>query len=181
MVLCEKLGEEKEKQCILMPFLLFLFSGIFLLVMTILKESWWYDTMLCFAFGSFYAINQEKIDEFCKSIRNYVLVLVLFGLYYILCCRSGGFLTYNLRAMIFTLLLTVVTMRVKIKNQILTWLGRHSFYIYIYMRLPMILLKKFEIFPEKPLAFGIAALISTCILAWAMNLFHKKTDWLLLK
>ena len=176
IIICERMEKQQQERKKILAVLILLFSGVFLAGMTLVKEPWWYDTLLCFAFGSFYAILKEKIDSFCKKRKNYGIYIALILTFYILAFHSGGYLSANLQACMFTLLITAVTMHLKIQNPILMWLGKHSFYIYIYMRIPMIVMKHFEILITHPVVFTLVSFTVTCLTAWGMYQFHKKTD-----
>jgi len=104
------------------------------------KDSWWYDTMLCFALGTFYSIYRKHIEPIVK--RNYWLIL--FILSFLLLCLvripySVKGLVYNTFCMVFCLIIIILSMKIKINNLILIWAGKNLFPLYIYQRIPMII------------------------------------------
>lgn len=104
------------------------------------KESWWYNTLWSYTTGMFYSIFKKKIELIVN--RRYPLVLVLmlvaFCLFFILPLGLMGFKT-NTLGIIFSLLIVVLTMRVKIDNCFLRWCGEQLFPLYIYQRIPMMI------------------------------------------
>lgn len=78
--------------------------------------------------------------------------------------------------MFFAMVATLFTMIAKVENKILSWLGKNSFYIYIYMRIPMIMLSKVQFFSGHRYIFTVLALIGTMLLSWMMAHVQKKLD-----
>ena len=123
---------------------LFLFILIFvgMLVLHDIKPRHWYNTMLVFSSGVFFAIYKGKIESVIES--HYPLVFItLLCLFLIL--HFGRFspmrgLTYNLKSIVFSLLVVTTTMKVHFGNRWLSWCGTHLFPMYLYQRLPMTLL-----------------------------------------
>lgn len=147
-----------------------------ILALSLCKGSWWYNTLLSFAFGGAFVLVKKPFEDFCRSRSGWWMMLLTAAAALILCRRSGGYMAGNLAACLFVLLITLVTMKLRIRNPILLWIGKHSFFIYIYMRIPMIFLRHFELLTDVPCLFAAASLILTLALAWAMNRLHKKID-----
>lgn len=53
-------------------------------------------------------------------------------------------IVYNMRSILFSLLVVMLTMKVKIGNRPLYWLGLNLFPLYIYQRIPMIVLYEID-------------------------------------
>ncbi|MBR2384919.1 MAG: acyltransferase [Clostridia bacterium] len=146
------------------------FSAIIVLRF-VAEGSWWYDTILCYAFGMWFALIKENFDAFIKRGKKehwgtIAVVTVLFVALYFIAGRINPFaITYNMCACAFCLLITVLTTKVKLDNVILKWLGIHSFAIYVLQRIPMIVLHKVGI--ANPYVFSIIAIIITMIMAYA--------------
>lgn len=140
------------------------------------KESWWYDTLLCFPLGILYNRYQEKIDTGLKDWKRYFLVGAFSIFLLVESHQMGNFVSYNVCACFFVLLITWITMKVKVENKILSWLGKNSFYIYIYMRIPMIMLSKVQFFSGHRYIFTVLALIGTMLLSWMMSHIQKQLD-----
>lgn len=151
--------------------------------LSFVKGSWWYDTMLCFPAGMFYSQYKTSIDAFCgrhytMALVTVVLVIIAMGCGLPVTIRG---LVPNLRAIAFAVLVVLVTMLVPIRKKWLGWFGRNLFPMYIYQRLPMIVL--FSLDPEgfaswrMPIYF-ITSFLVTVVIAkfypvWQVNLRYE--------
>jgi len=113
---------------------------LYTVVMGFLKATWWYDTAFAYAFGSVYCFYKEKIDTELK--RHYLGCVIVSLIFFIILAFLPNFrgLTVNIRAVVLSLLVLLITMRIPLKNRFLLWSGKNLFPLYIYQRLPMILL-----------------------------------------
>lgn len=106
------------------------------------KEAWWYNTMLCFPFGVFYASYKKGIETLVQ--RHYfpilLFVILLFVVFHHSHFPSLRGLTHNIKSILFCSMLVLLTMKIQIGNKWLYWLGVNLFPLYIYQRLPMIAL-----------------------------------------
>ena len=112
----------------------------------VLKQSWWYDTLLAYPAGAFLAL---KKDEFFELARKYYLpVLACALVLFLLFANVGHFyvLTGNLASVMLAIMVVVVTMRVKVQNSLLAWLGKNLFPMYIYQRVPMMVILVITVF-----------------------------------
>ena len=95
---------------------------------------------------------------------------------YALKCRGVIWLAVvELRGTFFVLLVILATSRIKIGNPVLSWLGKHTFEIYILQRLPMIALSEISI--NQYVYFFICVVVTSL----AAFLYHKLMGALLLK
>lgn len=146
-------------------------------VLFITKGSIWCNTLLCYPVGMLYSLIKPKIDEVIQSKKIFYyasvsgVAVVFFGLYLLL---RGNVVAYSVLACLFVFLITLITVKVKINNRILQWLGKYSFSIYILQRIPMILLKHLGL-AENVLIFSIASITLTLLLAVG---YQKCTDLL---
>lgn len=117
------------------------------------KGSWWYDTVLAYPTGMLYAAYKNKIEHMVQGRRYWVVVSALAILF--LFCRFKSyaivayfdntlsrqiyFIIFVFTSSIFAVLVVLLTMKIKIDNQVLRWLGTNAFAIYILQRLLMIL------------------------------------------
>ena len=136
----------------------------------VLKQSWWYDTLLAYPAGALLAL---KKDEFFELARKYYLpVLACSLVLFLLFVNVGGHayvVTGNLASVMFAIMVVVVTMRVKVQNGLLAWLGKNLFPMYIYQRVPMMVIAvAFPILVAlRPVIFCFASLVITVFLAFA--------------
>lgn len=102
---------------------------------------WWYDTLMCYPAGVMYSIYKDRIERVVK--QHYWLIftvmltafLMLYNIH-----RDVAEIRYNILSVCAALLLVLFTMKVRIDNVVLVWLGKNLFPLYIYQRIPMIAL-----------------------------------------
>lgn len=80
---------------------------------------------------------------------------------------------------LFVLLITAVTAKVKIKNKILMIVGKYSFFIYIYMRIPMNILSHFKI--TNIYIFAAVSVVATAFIVFVMKFLQDKLDSVIFK
>ena len=112
-----------------------------------LKEFVWWDTILAYPMGVFYAEKRDRIERFLR--QHYSAMFVFLAVVCIAArCFSGlvgltcplRVLGLNVRTICFALLVVMLTMKFVVGNPILKWLGDHLFPLYIYQRFAMLLL-----------------------------------------
>lgn len=128
------------------------------------KQAWWYNTLLCYPFGMWFAVYKDRFDKVVENgySRAVLSVFALTGFIYLY--FMPGSISYSICACLFCLVIVLLNTWVKIENPVLLWLGKHSFTIYIMQRLPMELLKKAGV-AENGVFFLIACVVSTLWLA----------------
>ena len=148
------------------------------------KETWWYDTILAYPAGAFVALNK---DRFMKSVtKNYKSALlgtmVLLGAVVSLAIfvLNGRFhvMTYNLASVLFAFLVLLITMRIKVQNAVLIWLGTNLFPLYIYQRAPMMVMANScpSFVASYPLGFCVVSLAITILIALAYRYVKISID-----
>lgn len=147
---------------------------LYVVGLSFVKGSWWFDTILCFPTGMIYSQYKLRIEAI--TARFYLPLTALAALVY---CGldhvhvSARGLALNVKAVSFALLIVMITMRVQIRNAALCWCGKNLFPLYIYQRVPMILF-----FTLDPIGFAswrmpgylIASFIITLLIA---KYYHK--------
>lgn len=106
-----------------------------------LKGSWWYNTVLSYSFGMLFSCYRLKVVPILK--RFYWLMLL--GAVILTCTWKyvpvfACGIEKNVSTLAYALMMILGLMRVQIGNPVLEWLGARLFPIYIYQRLPMILI-----------------------------------------
>lgn len=169
---------------------MFVFTAAYIYIVAYfktIKSYWYYDTVLCFPAGVLFAYYKDKVYEVVtKSNARYLSLLILFGGAFIYMNQFGGFqftpMYMNIYAVIFISFVVLILMKVKIGNKVLNFFGTHVFEIYIYQRIPMILLQKFT-----PLAgdtkyyyiYFALVLLGTLLITVVMHFLYGKVDGLL--
>lgn len=150
-------------------------TSFFMLFLIKTKEIWWWDTILSFPIGIIYSIYKDRIEVFLSNQRNYLWTLtgvtLLFITFYYLGTEIKTIFS-SVTSVIFALMFLMLTMRIKIGNKILYWLGVNAFSIYILQRIPMIIANEYGVNENPVLFFSI---ICPCALLLAY-LFTKTTD-----
>lgn len=151
---------------------LFILSALCIIVISFFKGCCWYNTILCYPLGFMYSTYKDTIEVTLKrTYWKYAIVLVvLFVSFYVIFhdCPNDQFqIAYNVKSILFGLLIVIVTLKVSIKNQPLRWCGTHLFPIFIYMRLPMIFMetKVPTLVGNYPALFILISLAVTLVIA----------------
>ena len=147
--------------------LLLSMTFLLILVLYILKGSWWYNTLLAYPAGVLLAMDKDKV---LKLISNHFWA-VLFGLlvpfFVLFVFRKSNALVYNAASVAFAFLVVTLTLRIRIQNRILIWLGTLLFPLYIYQRLPMMTIQELcpSMISHYPIAFYLFSFLVTILIA----------------
>lgn len=141
--------------------------------------------MLCYVAGLFYSKYRLKVEG--VLMRYYwpsvaALIVLVVGLHELpLFCRG---VVPNLRAISFAILCVALSMRFQVRSKFLMWCGANLFALYIYQRIPMIVLQKYA--PGMLtgwlagfallLAFACTVLIAWLYPSWRINLGIKASN-----
>ena len=151
---------------------------LFMYIMSNLKESWWYNTLLCYPFGMWYSQYKEKIEKFLdNSIKYYIILFLITALLVISFIIKKITIIYITGFVLsFISLIVLFSMKFKFGNntRIFDFLGNNVFYIYIYQRIPMILLKNISCIHNNKYFYFILSLIITIIITVIANYIEKK-------
>lgn len=154
--------------------------------MHIKDEPSWYNTFFCYVAGMWFCLYKIKIDKFIIYNKKYVFVLfsiiVLFiasSILYVL--SNKNILFYEIDAILFVLLIVLITMKVSINNIILNWLGKHVFSIYVLQRIPMIVYDYLKISSYNIYFYLIISFITTILLAYVFEKILKRIDNYIIK
>lgn len=148
---------------------------IMVVVMRKIGKAWlWYDTILAYPLGMLYSLYKNKIDFSLRSWRWIVALFVLFILFGVqrygymnrVLYFSGSLqvLSRVLYSSVFALIVILLTMKVKIDNKYLRWLGKQAFSIYILQRIAMIVGSHIGL-NEKGLVFAAFVVPVTLLIA----------------
>ena len=128
------------------------------------QSSYWYDTVLAFPTGMLFSIYKDKFESMTKKPLQYWLSMfisvVLFATFYF----KGDLIGSLINSILFPILIVLFTVKIKINNAALRWLGINCFAIYILQRIPMIIFSELN-WNNNWLLFSIAVIPSTLVLA----------------
>jgi peptidoglycan/LPS O-acetylase OafA/YrhL len=129
----------------------------------------------------FLCLYKDKIINILKKYSFIWIVLLVCGLVYTYDLRKDIYIM-NIHSIIFVLLIVVGLTKVKIGNNIIAFLGKHAFSIYILQRIPMIFISIYLTSLNKYVLI-ILSFVLTAIMAVIFDkmteLLHKKIDLLL--
>ncbi len=143
------------------------------------ENYWWYDTLLCFPLGMWYALAKPYIDKALlnspvKWLITTVVAAIAFALLHQYPIR-GTRLVFIAEALVFAILMVLLSMRISVNNGILQWFGKRVFGIYILQRIPMMILAYFGA-NENPFLFAAASFAITIIFAEVFERAMDKLD-----
>lgn len=143
------------------------------------EQNWWYDTIMCFPLGMWYALAKPHIDKaLLKSPAKWaVSTAVTLAAFLTLHHFSGDSyrIVFIFESIVFALLISLISMRVSINNGILQWFGKRVFGIYILQRIPMLVLYHYGA-QEKAFLFAAASFALTIIMAEIFERLMDKLD-----
>lgn len=148
------------------------FVIVYIIVLSLFKEPWWYNTIIGYVGGMWYAIFKEHINSFLN--RNYGKILLLIICAFCTFFRfSSNFIACNISVLLFGLLLVLFSMRISLSNRFLIWCGKHLFPLYIYQRLPMLVISVMfsQFVTAHPYCYFLICLAITLIIAKWMPQF----------
>lgn len=95
--------------------------------------------MMCFPTGMIYSLYKKEIEYYVKKYYTLSLIVTV-TIFLLLYNYHHDFrsILYNIQSMCFSLFVVLLTMKLRIGNRPLIWLGMNLFPLYIYQRIPMI-------------------------------------------
>ena len=143
-------------------------SIVAMLVLSCVKGTWWYDTILAYPAGYIYANYRQQVESIFK--RYFFVILFILVCFFLFTHGHGPYLRGlrpNLMAVAFALIVVMLTMKIQIGNSWLQWFGTNLFPLYIYQRLPMIALQATagdDFLSHYPIIYLIICLLITCLI-----------------
>lgn len=146
---------------------------VYISIMTGLKEVHWYNTAFAYVFGMMYARCEEQIRKVLNKNLVWLSVFVInLFVYHYSRTYSDILFFYEVMSMSFALFVVMLTMKIRISNKCLVFLGKNLFPMYILQRIPMRLLKD-TVIATNNTVFFIYVLIFTVILTYMYNMIDK--------
>lgn len=109
-------------------------------VLYFFKGHWWYDTIYAYGAGVSFACKKERLEILIRRYYKILLVVAAIGFVLFYSMPNDFSIAADIAAVFMCMLMVLFTSKVELKSKILSWSGRHLFPIYIYQRLPMVLL-----------------------------------------
>jgi len=162
--------------------LIFLFI-VAILILEQMKKEWWYNTLLCFPAGMIYSSKKELMERMLQQRYWHILALscfifaVLTALFLLGVYGFAQGYIYNINAILFVVIIVMLTMKFKIQNAVLSWMGLNLFPLYIYQRLPMIALRNIcgdECLCSYPYIYMVVCLFISFMIAFGFKYWQIK-------
>ena len=140
----------------------------------------YYNTLLCFPLGVWWAIYKEKIDAFLKKGMNYGITLL--GCMAVTVITNGlrnhNVWIYELASVSFVCAGVLMTMKLSLKNRFIQYAGSHVFSLFILQRLPMLYLSKATDLEKSPYVFFAVTFVITFVLSYLFDWCIDRLDQL---
>lgn len=149
------------------------------LLLSVFKQEYWYNTMWCYSAGMVFSHFKDRIEIFAKAYYFQLLFAVISFLILVsLIPYHAKGLIYNSFSVLFCAMVVLLTMKFNIESKFLVWCGKNLFPIYIYQRIPMIILASVsngEFIANYPVVYTGCCLMVTMLIAylykyWAVRL-----------
>ena len=139
-----------------------------------IKETYWYDTALCYVMGMGYSLIKEHIEGLIN--KNNIIWLSSLG---ILTCmylflHGHGTMSDMVANLVFAAAVVVFTMHITLKNKVLIWCGENLFEIYILQRIPMIVFKELGIGELNVYLYFVLCILVTLLLSLVFSFTVNK-------
>ena len=143
-----------------------LLTFVYIAVMMRFKDNYWYNSVLCLPLGMWYSFFREKAEKLLlNNIAYYITLAVIVAGFVVADYYRLNSIVYEVRVLLFTLLVVVISMKVRFGNKALLRLGNHVFSIYIFQRLPMSLLSQIDAIYSNIYLYFALSLICTVIIS----------------
>lgn len=146
------------------------FIAGYILIIRKFKDSQYYNTVFCYAFGLWYAIAKKKIDNKILHNNNWWIAWGGAAIAFAICayCRDVNLILNQFYYLLFVLVIVLLSMRVKLDSSTLLWCGQNLLGLYILQRIPMILCKEWKLTSNIYLSLFVCIVV-TIVLAVAFR------------
>ena len=170
MLLCKECQIYRKRFC----FITFLLSLLLWIILRIVKgEPWWVNTIFTFPLGIYFSIIKQKFEIVIN--KNYFFVTLVVGCFLCIWHNFRGDDGLGIYTCVFSILVVLLSMKVKMNNVILQWLGKNAFSIYILQRLPMHLYSTCGLSITPPI-FVLLSVLTTLLLSYFFTMVTKRVD-----
>lgn len=157
---------------------LFVVILIAVLALSCVKESYWYNTLLVYPAGFTFAFYKDRIVEWMKRFYAVLIVVLIaaFVVFFYFVPQTRALAT-NFASICFALVIVMLSMKIVVGNPFLNWCGAKLFPLYIYQRIPMIMMYEClggDFVKNYALLFLVVALVVTCGIACVYKYWQIK-------
>ena len=144
------------------------FLGVVYAILVKTKDPYWYNTMAAYPVGMAACLVKKRLDSMATVTYWTALILAVLLLALTFRHHEDSYqLIYSAKSVLFSVTMVLLLKKVKMGNPVLNWLGKNLFPIYVYQRLPMLLLAYFNPFgvlTECPVLFILLSAAGTLLL-----------------
>ncbi len=149
----------------------------YIFVIRTCKDTYWYNSVICYPLGMWYSYFKLPIERtVAKNNITYYLSLALsLGSFVAVKYAFGGFrtvVTTSVCCALFAISIILISMKIRVGNPVLDWLGKHAFSIYMLQRIPFIIFRQLKIINVHPY---ICFAVSLLIIIISAEIFDKVT------
>lgn len=150
--------------------------------LSVFKDGYWYNTMLCFPAGMWYAFGKNKIEKKLKNNKVYGWIFLVVLLIFIMCYRiRANIVWYSVWGIVFSMGIVMFTMKVSMSNKFLEWTGKNLFGLYIMQRIPMILLQHTAFAEKYVYGYAVVCLVGMYVIGFVFSKMCKVVDLVIFK
>lgn len=158
-------------------------SCCYMLLLFKLKGSYWYDSIVGYIIGMFFSNYKDFVEKILECRIFEIFAVIISSVVLVICAYFELFsknvifaLVYN---SLFCIFFVLVSRKIKLNSKILKIMGENLFPIYMYMRVPMMVLKStIEI---NAYLYVILSAVFTYFIVIIYNKVYKLKDKLLSK
>lgn len=143
----------------------------------------WYNTLACFPAGMVFSLIKPTFDKIVMKndlIWYTVFSVVFAGFMYFYRIRYESTTYHTLFAVLFAGVVVLFMMKVNIRSTILDWFGEHIFSFFILQRIPMLILREFNLHVN-PVFFLLVCFFGTVFLSVVFDEAMAKLDSVIFK
>ncbi len=142
-----------------------------------------YDTIFCFPLGMLFSLLKPYIDKIL--MKNDIIWLGAISIVFVICMYGSQNRAENVLYRILFMcsapvLITLLMMKLQVRSTVLDWFGSHIFSFFMLQRIPMLLLRYFNLNNEPYLFIGLS-FFATVFLATVFDEATAKLDKMIFK
>lgn len=147
------------------------------------RPAYTYNTVIVYPLGMWFAYLQPYFDKMLQKnsiFYSIAVFLCTLAFVWVFQNRFHGIEFYTIWVCAFTGLIVLASMKIKVTNPVLLFLGRHVFSIYILQRIPMMIFDACG-FGKKPVQLFLVSFAATIVLALIFDKLMEKLDAVLFR
>lgn len=152
---------------------------VYIIVVQAYREFWWFDTILCYAFGMWFSVFREVFEKIVqRNIFSWFICLCLSGTGFVFSYlnQNINFAFHEAACFMLIIFILILTMKVSVDNIIINKAGKMIFGIYVLQRIPFSILYNAGLTVTHPYISFVVSLAATVGLAAVYTKFMGVTS-----